>query len=141
MDDAERDLQDIVIALQGSDIAELEIQDGPNRVRLHRSQDMREMSVPLAFQQTPVERTAGPHIAAIVSPLVGTFYRAGKPGSAPLVSEGSRVDDGTVVGIIEALQELTDVMARCDGSVVEALATDGQPVEYGQTLFRVEIDD
>jgi acetyl-CoA carboxylase biotin carboxyl carrier protein len=69
--------------------------------------------------------------------LVGTFYRAGKPGVPPLVTEGSQVEDDTVVGIIEALHELTDVEAGCRGIVSKVFATDGQPVEYGQPLFEV----
>jgi acetyl-CoA carboxylase biotin carboxyl carrier protein len=72
--------------------------------------------------------------------IVGTFYRAGKPGMAPLVSEGLHVQDSTVIGIIEALQVLTDVEAGNSGTVTSVLATDGQPVEYNQPLLEIQLD-
>jgi acetyl-CoA carboxylase biotin carboxyl carrier protein len=56
---------------------------------------------------------------------------------APLVTEGSMVEESTVIGIIEALQVLTDVEADCSGVVTAVLATDGQPVEYNQPLLEV----
>jgi acetyl-CoA carboxylase biotin carboxyl carrier protein len=73
----------------------------------------------------------------VTAPLVGTFYSAANPGDPPYVGEGSVVEDHTVVGIIEALQVLTEVEAGCRGTVTAVLATDGQAVEYGQALFEV----
>jgi acetyl-CoA carboxylase biotin carboxyl carrier protein len=123
--------------LQNSDVRELEVQEGDVRVRLHRSgADLshvpREVGVPA---ETPAP--AEPETAVVRASIVGTFYRAGKPGMAPLVSEGSRVEESTVIGIIEALQVLTDVEAECAGIVTAVLATDGQPVEYNQPLLEI----
>jgi acetyl-CoA carboxylase biotin carboxyl carrier protein len=123
--------------LQESDVRELELEEGDIRVRLHRSpveitHAPREVGV-LAELPEPAELAT----AIVRASIVGTFYRAGKPGMAPLVSEGSRVEEATVVGIIEALQVLTDVEADCAGVVTAVLATDGQPVEYNQPLIEI----
>ena len=84
--------------------------------------------------------TLAPATVLVRASIVGTFYRAGKPGMAPLVSDGSHVQDSTVIGIIEALQVLTDVEAGCTGTVTAVLATDGQPVEYNQPLLEIQLD-
>lgn len=123
--------------LQGSDVREIELEEGDIRVRVHRA--------PLEFADSPHETLPfaaaldlpEPSTVVVRSSIVGTFYRAGQPGMAPLVSEGSRVQETTVIGIIEALHVLTDVEANCDGVVVAVLATDGQPVEYNQPLLEV----
>ncbi len=123
--------------LQQSDVRELELHEGEVRVRLHRvaAPELESLAPALGeLEGVPVEE---PEITEIRSPLVGTFYRAGKPGMPPLVSEGSYVENDSVVGIIEALQILTEVEAGCVGTVTKVLVTDGQPVEYGQLLFEV----
>lgn len=89
----------------------------------------------------PEAAPAEPRIQAITSPLVGTFYRAGKPGAPPLVDEGTWVEEDTVVGIVEALHVLTEVEAQCRGRIASVKATDGMPVQYGQPLFEVAPGD
>lgn len=136
-----RDLPGILDALRGSDVLELELQEGDVRLRLRRrplpcSLELAEPSVEVEGELFP-----GPSVVEITAPLVGTFYRAAHPGESPLASEGSRVEEESVVGIIEALQVLTEVEAGCAGTVVSVLATDGQPVQYGQTLFQVARND
>jgi biotin carboxyl carrier protein len=122
--------------IRDSDIQELELEESGVRIRLHRALATEESRAAGAVEAPPeVVIPLGP--VAITAPLVGTFYRAGKPGVPPLVTEGSQVEDDTVVGIIEALHELTDVEAGCRGIVSKVFATDGQPVEYGQPLFEV----
>jgi acetyl-CoA carboxylase biotin carboxyl carrier protein len=130
----------LLAVARGSDLQELDLQEGETRVRIRR----RAARVP----QTLVEQAAdsretsvGTLIHEVTSPLVGTFYRAGRPGMSPLVNEGSRVEEDTIVGIIEALQVLTEVEAGCRGTVTDVRATDGQPVEYGQVLFGITPDD
>lgn len=133
-------LPELLEVVEASDVYELEIQEGAWQVRLSRAAG--------AWDQEQSERGAldrdalvdrEPERRPIRSPLVGTFYRAGAPGMAPLVGEGTVVEPQTVVGIVEALQVLTEVEAGQSGVIAAALATDGQPVEYGQTLFEVEI--
>jgi acetyl-CoA carboxylase biotin carboxyl carrier protein len=121
-----------------TDVRELEIQQGEVSVRLHRSEISESSPAVPHSEDSPALRSSLVHFVS--APLVGTFYRAGKPGMSPLVSEGSHVEQDTVVGIIEALQVLTDVSAGVVGTVTRVLETDGHPVEYGQSLFEVTVD-
>lgn len=74
----------------------------------------------------------------IVSPMVGTFYRASSPESDPFVDEGSRVAPDTVVCIVEAMKLFNEIESEATGEIVEVLVEDGELVEYGQPLFRVK---
>jgi len=123
--------------VQGSDICELDVQDDNFRVRLRRGNPIVDSLRPVTGEEPEITQIMAPSTVDIVASVVGTFYRAGRASVAPLVAEGSRVEDDTVVGIIEALQVLTEVEAGCTGLITAALATDGQPVEYGQPLFTV----
>lgn len=124
-------------SVQGSDICELDVQDDGFRVRLRRGNHIVDAPLPVMGEETEIAPIMSPPTADIVASVVGTFYRAGHASVAPLVAEGSRVEDDTVVGIIEALQVLTEVEAGCTGLITTVLATDGQPVDYGQPLFTV----
>ena len=80
---------------------------------------------------------AGPAIQEVAAPLLGTFYRAPKPGAPPFIDIGSVVEEQTIIGIIEVMKLMNTVRAGVRGTVVEILAQDGVLVEYGQTLVRV----
>jgi acetyl-CoA carboxylase biotin carboxyl carrier protein len=80
---------------------------------------------------------ADPHRHTVSAPLLGTFYRAPKPGAAPFVEVGSAVNEDTVVGIIEVMKLMNAVRAGARGTVVEILGRDGTLVEYGETLLRI----
>ena len=73
----------------------------------------------------------------IVSPMVGTFYRAGSPDGAPLVDVGKTVTEDTVVCIIEAMKVMNEIKAETSGVIAEVVAENGKPVQFGQVLFRV----
>jgi acetyl-CoA carboxylase biotin carboxyl carrier protein len=73
----------------------------------------------------------------IVSPMVGTFYRAPSPESAPYVQVGQDVDEETVVCIIEAMKVMNEIKAEMRGVITEVLVENGTPVQFGQPLFRV----
>jgi acetyl-CoA carboxylase biotin carboxyl carrier protein len=77
-------------------------------------------------------------ITYIKSPMVGTFYRAASPESKPFADAGTKVVENTVVCIIEAMKIMNEIQAELKGTVVEALVENGQPVEYGQRLFKVK---
>jgi len=77
-------------------------------------------------------------VTFIKSPMVGTFYRSASPESKPFAEEGSKVVENTVVCIIEAMKIMNEIQAEIKGSVVEVLVENGQPVEYGQRLFKVK---
>lgn len=76
--------------------------------------------------------------AYIKSPMVGTFYRAASPESKPFADVGTKVVENTVVCIIEAMKIMNEIQAEAKGSVVEVLVENGQPVEYGQRLFKIK---
>lgn len=78
-----------------------------------------------------------PNIREVISPLLGTFYRAPKPGSPPFVQIGGDVEEDTIVAIVEVMKLMNAVRAGVRGTVTEILASDGALVEYGQTLLRV----
>ena len=74
----------------------------------------------------------------VKSPMVGTFYGAPEPGAKPYVSVGTRVSKGQILCIIEAMKIMNEIESEVAGVVTEVLASDAQPVEYGQALFRID---
>jgi acetyl-CoA carboxylase biotin carboxyl carrier protein len=95
---------------------------------------------PAAAQSAPAAATVEPKAdyKEIVSPMVGTFYRAPSPDSAPYVKEGQDVAEETVVCIIEAMKVMNEIKAEVKGVIIEALVENGAAVQYGQPLFRVK---
>lgn len=85
---------------------------------------------------TPAAATAG--LLEVTSPIVGTYYSAASPESAPFVEVGQRVNKGDVLCIIEAMKVMNEIEAEISGTVREISLSNGQPVEFGQVLFRVE---
>jgi acetyl-CoA carboxylase biotin carboxyl carrier protein len=86
---------------------------------------------------TPPMPTEEAGIAYIKSPMVGTFYRSSSPESKPFVDVGAKIEDNTLVCIIEAMKIMNEIQAETKGTVVEILIENGQPVEYGQRLFKL----
>ncbi len=83
-------------------------------------------------------RTSMPAHKEIASPMVGTFYRAPSPDSAPYVKEGQQITEETVVCIIEAMKVMNEIKAEVKGIITEVLVENGTPVQFGQPLFRVK---
>jgi acetyl-CoA carboxylase biotin carboxyl carrier protein len=79
-----------------------------------------------------------PALLEVKSPMVGTFYGSPEPGSKPYVSEGSRVQKGQILCIIEAMKIMNEIESEYDGVIRGVLVEDSHPVEYGQVLFRVD---
>ena len=77
-------------------------------------------------------------VSYIKSPMVGTFYRAASPESKPFADVGAKVVENTVVCIIEAMKIMNEIQAEAKGTVLEILVENGQPVEYGQRLFKIK---
>ena len=98
---------------------------------------------PKAASTTPETATPTPKaietvpLREIVSPMVGTFYRSASPDSASFVDVGKSVTEDTVVCIIEAMKVMNEIKAETSGIIVEALAENGKPVQFGQVLFKV----
>jgi acetyl-CoA carboxylase biotin carboxyl carrier protein len=91
-----------------------------------------------AAQSAPAAIEAKADYKEIVSPMVGTFYRAPSPDSAPYVKEGQEVLEETVVCIIEAMKVMNEIKAEVRGAITEVLVENGTAVQYGQPLFRVK---
>jgi len=81
--------------------------------------------------------SANASLSQIVSPMVGTFYRSPSPDSAPYIDVGQEVQEETVVCIIEAMKVMNEIKAETRGVIVEVLAQNGKPVEFGKPLFAV----
>ncbi|MEY4598731.1 MAG: acetyl-CoA carboxylase biotin carboxyl carrier protein subunit [Pseudomonadota bacterium] len=148
-----RKLKTLIDLVQQSDIAELEITEGEEKVRIsrfggasapvmmaHAPQPMMQMpatdtpeAAPPAAEASPAEPDG--HI--VKSPMVGTFYRSSAPGSKPFVEVGSPIKSGETVCIIEAMKLLNEIEADADGVIKAILVENGQPVEYGQPLFTI----
>jgi acetyl-CoA carboxylase biotin carboxyl carrier protein len=82
-------------------------------------------------------KSDGPALRDIVSPMVGTFYRAASPESGAFVDVGKSVSEDTVVCIIEAMKVMNEIKAEISGVIEEVVAENGKPVQFGQVLFRV----
>ena len=91
-------------------------------------------AAPVAAAATPKEQGEGKEI---VSPMVGTFYMAASPESAPFVTVGQEVTEDTVVCIIEAMKVMNEIKAEVRGIITQVLVENGKPVEFGQPLFKV----
>jgi acetyl-CoA carboxylase biotin carboxyl carrier protein len=90
-----------------------------------------------AAAPTPAPAETGAPTRDIVSPMVGTFYRAGSPDAAPFVDVGSKITEDTVVCIIEAMKVMNEIKAETSGVIAEVVAENSKPVQFGQALFRV----
>ncbi len=90
-----------------------------------------------AAAATSESAAPGVPLRDIVSPMVGTFYRAGSPESPPFADVGKAVTEDTVVCIIEAMKVMNEIKAETSGVIAEVVAENGKPVQFGQVLFRV----
>lgn len=149
-----RKLKTLIDLVSESGIAELEITEGEDHVRIvnHPAAAAQAPAAapapvtqvfappaPLAAPAPAAAEPAAPAAApaasqAITSPMVGTFYRAPSPGAAPFIEVGDSVKKGQVIGIIEAMKLLNEIEADKDGVVQAFAAENGQPVEFGQPL-------
>jgi len=147
----------LVRLMKRYDLTALDVNDQTVQIRLRRrgsatgrglahaegpsSSSLREPASPLtaAARSEPVRENApaAPKSVCIESPMVGTYYASNAPDAPPFVSLGSIVQPNTIVCIIEAMKVFTDIPAGVSGTVAEVLVKNGQPVEYGQPLFRV----
>lgn len=146
-----RKLKTLIDLVSESGVAELEITEGEDRVRIVNRNGAapvqvhqpvaQPMPVPVpAPEAAPAPAPAAPQQTGtpLTSPMVGTFYRAPSPGADPFVKVGDTVKKGQVVCIIEAMKLLNEVEADMDGTVKEVCVENGQPVEFGQSLFIIE---
>jgi acetyl-CoA carboxylase biotin carboxyl carrier protein len=145
-----RKLKKLIDLVQESGIAELEVTEGEEKVRISRVGLTQGNAVPAAAQAAPLAlpAPAAPAPAAapveekveghvVKSPMVGTFYRAPSPGAKNFVELGDKVSPGQTLCIIEAMKLLNEIESDAGGAVKEIYVENGQPVEYGEPLFLI----
>ena len=94
--------------------------------------------VPVKEEAVPQPEAAATNAEYITSPLVGTFYRSSSPEGAPFITEGSRVEQGTVVCIIEAMKVMNEIKSEKSGVITKILLENASPVEFGQKMFEIQ---
>ena len=95
---------------------------------------------PMLSRPTPrikAKPPSEPGLIDVTSPLLGIFYRAPRPGEPPFVEVGSKLEEDTIIGIIEVMKLMNSVRSGVKGEVLEILAVNGAPIEYGEILMRV----
>ena len=127
--------------LESEDLVEIEVEDANGLIRVSRAQAAAPISP--AAAAAPAQ-PAGPDplpedIVPVLAPMTGVFYRAPSPDSPPYVEEGSQVERGDVLGLIEAMKVFNEIEAPASGTVVEILAEDGQSVEANQRLMLIRV--
>lgn len=150
-----RKIKKLIELIEDSGVAEIEIKEGEESVRISRSGPA---VAPINYAPPPIAAPAGvappaasavpaPESAAaepeisgesVTSPMVGTFYRAPSPGAPPFVEVGQSVSAGDTLCIIEAMKMLNQIESEVSGVVKSILVENGSPVEYGQPLFIIE---
>ncbi|BAU50360.1 acetyl-CoA carboxylase biotin carboxyl carrier protein [Sulfurifustis variabilis] len=149
-----RKVKKLIEMLEESSLAEIEIREGEESIRISRASSAGQTSVtvspgPTATAAAPVsappvtapaaaERAELPAGHAVTSPMVGTFYRAPNPDAKAFVDVGSEVKVGDVLCIVEAMKMMNQIESDKAGVVKAILKENGQPVEYGEPLFIIE---
>lgn len=149
-----RKIKKLIDLVESSGIAEIEIKEGEESVRINRYSNAQTptYSMPYPHQMyaqpmvnlpPPVDPAAHPakedykgHV--VKAPMVGTFYRAATPTSKPFIEENQSVNEGDTLCIIEAMKILNQIVADKSGTVIKVLAENGSPVEYDQPLFVIQ---
>ena len=154
-----RKVKKLIELLDESGIAEIEITEGEESVRISRyaaNQAVAPLApvavaavapAPVAAATSAVAEAAPPAAEveeegyAVVTPMVGTFYNAASPGSPPFVQVGDRVNEGDILCIVEAMKMMNQIEAEVSGTVKSIRAQNGEAVEYGQILFVIDQRD
>jgi acetyl-CoA carboxylase biotin carboxyl carrier protein len=128
------------------DLSEIALQQADFRIRLRRGNGQVVASGPTPIQVT----TASPpsaqavasadvqHISQVTSPMVGTFYASSSPDLPPFIKVGDHVGPDTTVCIVEAMKVFNEIPAGISGRVIAVLAENGEPVEFGQPLYKID---
>ena len=149
-----RKVRRLVELMNEHDLAEIDLRQGEQRLRLRRGADTPVITglpaapAPVApaapAPVAPAETPAAPAAPAadsgkvIKSPMVGTYYAASSPEAAPFVKVGDQVGPDTTICIIEAMKVFNEIPAECSGKITDILVEPGAAVEFGQPLFRIE---
>ncbi len=147
-----KDIKAIIDLMQKNDLSVFEMEKDGFKLKLQKGVETQTVfAAPMPAAVPTVAMPAAPAVAAapvaaesngaplkdIVSPMVGTFYRAGSPDGAPFVDVGKAVTEDSVVCIVEAMKVMNEIKAEVTGTIAEVVAENGKPVQFGQVLFRV----
>jgi acetyl-CoA carboxylase biotin carboxyl carrier protein len=141
-----KEIKAIIDLMKANDLSVFEMEKDGLKIKLQKGPETGSAPVIAVSAAPPAIATpAAPPVAEspseafneIVSPMVGTFYRAGAPDAAPFVDVGSQVTEDTVVCIIEAMKVMNEIKAETSGVIAEVGVENGKPVQFGQVLFRV----
>lgn len=147
-----KDIKAIIDLMRKNSVSEFELEKQDFKIRLKRGGNgggvviSAEDSPAISYVQvpTPVPGVVSPQVAAppsneleIKSPMIGTFYRAPSPESAPYIEVGSEVNPETVVCIIEAMKVMNEIKAEAKGIITQVMVENAKPVEFGQPLFKL----
>ncbi len=141
-----KEIKEMINLMNENELAELELERDGLKIRLRKNdgglqQIITSSQAPAAKAQVSKDgeiTLEAQGLLEIKSPMVGTFYRASSPESAPFVDIGSEIQPGEVICIIEAMKLMNEIKSELKGKVKQILVENGSPVEFGQVLFRVE---
>ena len=151
-----RSIRKLIEIVEQSDIAEIEIKEGDDNIRVTRNQEPVYMQAPAYSQPMQAAPAATPAAPAselestttiesadssghkVTSPMVGTYYSAPSPEAGPFVKVGDKVAEGDTLCIIEAMKIMNPIESDTSGTVKQILGINGEPVEFGQPLFVIE---
>jgi acetyl-CoA carboxylase biotin carboxyl carrier protein len=156
-----KQIKQIIDLMKRSELSEFEFEEEGFKIKIKRGSGGQPviMTAPASAHPFPAAATESPAALArpaaatavgsatgdepgfsyVKSPMVGTFYRSPSPENPSFVENGTKVEEKTVVCIIEAMKIMNEIQAEIKGSVVEVLVENGQPVEYGQRLFKIKL--
>lgn len=141
-----KEIQEMIKLMQENEISEFQLERSGFKIVLKRGKPIGEfvpavqqisMAAPAQVVSAPIEVKEQKKFSEIVSPMVGTFYASPSPESAPFVQVGQQINVGDVVCIVEAMKVMNEIKAETAGIVAEILVENGQPLEYGQPLFKL----
>ena len=145
-------VKELVELMLENDLVEVEIADGDSKIHLKRPGHSQPQftAAPMQFAQAqaavpqaaaaPQAAPAADNLVDIQSPIIGTFYSAPSPDSPAFVKIGDRVNPDTVVCIIEAMKVMNEIKAEKSGTIEKIMVTNGQAVEFNQSLFKIKPD-
>jgi acetyl-CoA carboxylase biotin carboxyl carrier protein len=148
-----RKIRKLVELMNEHDLAEVDLRQADQRIRLRRGSDPAYAQLPAPAPMAAAPSAAPPpassgqataadsqaaHITNITSPMVGTFFTASSPEAEPFVKVGDHVGPDSTVCIVEAMKVFNEIPAECSGQIVAVLVENGEPVEFGQPMFKVD---
>lgn len=147
-----RSIRKLIEIVEQSDIAEIEIKEGEHNIRISRSKEQVIVTAPATAAAQPVAAAPAPAATAaqpapvaaepnghkVASPMVGTFYSSPSPEAGPFVKVGDQVSEGDTLCIIEAMKIMNPIESDKSGTIKQIVGVNGEPVEFGQTLFVIE---